>query len=217
KNSKNQYKISHKWAESINRFSEDIKVTSASDGGADVINMPPYYSRAYEFKGKAADAYFWGTAQLLKAWMGLKGKKLITCIQPHPIPLTILKKEEYTAFKMISTDGNHFVACPANTPLDRIFLGAYKEMGAKIKCGCKVSKKCDVGVVGDFVMEVYHSKAIRKRIDDLFYKHKKVDEKTLTAIHEILLNTDTNSKVVITNNPEAAKKMREQIIRQTKK
>ncbi|MFA5246560.1 MAG: hypothetical protein WC408_01560, partial [Candidatus Micrarchaeia archaeon] len=44
KNAKNQYKISHKWAESINRFSEDIKVTSASDGGADVINMPPYYS-----------------------------------------------------------------------------------------------------------------------------------------------------------------------------
>lgn len=209
KNSKGQFKISHKWAERINRFSEEIHVTTTADGGSEITNMPQYYSRTYEFEGKPAEAYYWAAMQLVKAWEADKSKrKLVTCIQPHAIPLTIIKTQEYCALKKISTDGDHYIACPSNTTLDKLFVGVFTQIGAKTKTGCKVSKKCDLAVINDYIIEIYFTNSIRKRIDDAFKNNKKIDDKAIAAIQDCLIDSNAKSRVVITRNKEIAEKIR---------
>ncbi len=213
KNAKNQYKISHKWAESINRFSQEIHVATAADGGAEITSMPQYYSRTYEFEGKPAEAYYWAAMQLVKAWEADKSKRrLVTCIQPHAIPLTIVKTQEYCALKKISTDGDHYIACPSNTALDKLFVGVFTQIGAKTKTGCKVSKKCDLAVIKDYIIEIYFSNSIRKKIDDAFKNNKKIDDKAIAAIQNSLIDSNAKSRVVITRNNEIAEKIRRKIL-----
>ena|GEM_PF-1982750 len=213
KNSKGQFKISHKWAENINKFSEEIHITSTSTGGSDILSMPPYYSRKYEFEGKPAEAYYWAAMQLVKAWEADNSKrKLVTCIQPHAIPLTIVKTQEYCALKKISTDGDHYIACPSNTALDKLFVGVFTQIGAKTKTDCKVSKKCDLAIINDYIIEIYFSNTIRKKIDNAFKKHKKIDDKAITAIQDSLIDSNAKSRVVITRNKEIAEKIRKQIL-----
>ncbi len=213
KNAKGQFKISHKWAESINRFSEEIRVTTTAEGGSEITSMPQYYSRSYEFEGKPAEAYYWAAMQLVKAWEADKSRrKLVTCIQPHAIPLTIIKNQEYCALKKISSDGDHYIACPSNTALDKLFVGVFTQIGAKTKTGCKISKKCDLAVINDYIIEIYFPNAIRKKIDDAFKKNKKIDDKAIAAIHDSLIGSDAKSRVVITRNREIAEKIRKKIL-----
>jgi len=213
KNQKGQFKISHEWAESINRFSEEIHVTTTADGGSEITGMPQYYSRTYEFGGKPAEAYYWAAMQLLKAWEADTAKrKLVTCIQPHAIPLTIIKNQEYCAIKKISSDGDHYIACPSNTTLDKLFVGVFTQIGAKTKTGCKISKKCDLAVIKDYIIEIYLPKSIRKKIDDAFKNNKQIDDKAIAAIHDSLMGSDAKSRVVITRNMEIAEKIRRKIL-----
>jgi hypothetical protein len=215
KNSKGQYKISHEWAENINKFSEEIHITSTAAGGSDILSMPQYYSRAYEFEGKPAEAYYWAAMQLVKLWDADTAKrKLVTCIQPHALPLTIVKNEEYCAVKKISTEGDHYIACPSNTPLDKLFVGVFTQIGAKTKTGCKVSKKCDLAAIKDYIIEIYLSSTTRKRIDDAFKKYKKIDDRAITAIHDSLMASNARSRVVITRNKHIAEKIRTLIMNQ---
>jgi hypothetical protein len=211
------YKISPKWAESAYDFYAELRENAKPTSGIGLTRMPAYYSRTYEFDGPVSDAYHWAVKLHLKAFTEAPAdKKNSTCIHVHMLPPILLKPEEFEIVKGFSEKGNHYVATPSKTKVDQVFLDVFSQFGVKSKAGCKVPGGCDCFVIGDYLIEIHCPDKMRKEVDKAYKKADKVDEKLLATIQKMYMSDRYKTKVVITNNPEAAEKVRKKIIAEVK-
>jgi hypothetical protein len=212
---KSTFKINQKWAETAYDFYAELRENAKPASGVGLTRMPAYYSRTYEFKGPAAEAYHWAIKLHLKAFAESPlDKKDSACIHVHILPPILLKPEEFEIVKSFSEQGRHYIITPSNTKIDKVFLDVFSQFGVKSKAGCKASKKCDCFVIGDYVIEICCPSKMRQAIDKAYKKADKVDDKFLATIQKIYMSDNNKTKVKITNNPEAARKTREFIVKE---
>ena len=212
------YKVNQKWAQTTYDFYAELRENAKPATGIGLTRMSKYYSRTYEFEGPAVDAYHWAIKLHLKAFTEAPdSKKDSTCIHIHMLPPILLKPEEFEVVKSFSEKGRHFIATPSNTKVDGVFLDVFSKFGVKSKAGAKVPKDCDCFVIGDYIIQTYCPKKMRQDVDKAYKKADKVDDNFLATIQKIYMSDKNKTKVVITNNPEAAQKMRELILEQLRK
>lgn len=212
------YKVNPKWAETAYDFYAELRENAKPTSGIGLTRMPKYYSRTYEFEGPAVEAYHWAIKLHLKAFSEAPAnKKDSTCIHVHILPPILLKPEEFEIIKNFSEKGKHYIVTPSNTKADTVFLDVFSKFGVKSKAGADVPKQCDCFVIGDYIIETYCPKKMRQDVDKTYKKADKVDDKFLASIQKIYMSDRNKTKVVITNNPEAAQKTRELILGQVRK
>jgi hypothetical protein len=123
-----------------------------------------------------------------------------------------LKPEEFEIVRAFSEKGKHYIATPSKTKVDKVFLDVFSEFGVKSKAGIMVPKDFDCFVIGDYLIEIHCPKKMRQEVDKVYKKADKVDDKFLASIQKIYMGDRNKTKVVITNNPEAAQKKRKALI-----
>jgi hypothetical protein len=204
------YLLSGGWAKAVRETVLSFE-DSALLGGIDFPEMPPLYSKTVVFSGPLCEAYYFALRQLIKARDSLnQDNPLVTCIQPHALPLTMVKRDEYAM--AIKLKGRHYIACTGNTPLDRANLEVWQKVGATTAFGCDVPKNADLAVVGEFVIEIFPSPKILREVDVVFQKAKGLDNAAVSALQKVWFEKKGEIKVRISRDGKRGNRLTEEIL-----
>lgn len=205
-----KYFVSPSWAQETSKVAGEIAENAKTGGVMPFEEMPPLWSQTIEIDG-VAEAYYFALRQLIKARDSLNlPNPVVACIQPHSLPLTMVKKEEYAA--TIQLKGAHYIACAGGTALDKANLEVWQKVGAITAMNCNVPKTADTAVTGEFIIEILLPTQMRNKVNQLFKNSKGLDPESLISMQQAWFNTKTISTVRISRNGERAKRLTEKII-----
>ena len=142
--------------------------------------------------------------------------KVGVCNFYHIYPLVGFSEKVYKDMKAFFSKYRFYSLCKYNTPLDRWFAEFFIKIGKKVKVGVNFVSDYDTIVVGDHVMQIFFSKELKEKIDDLYKKIKKIEEVNLDELLSCILEKRSEINVVIFRSPKVADQIREDILKHFK-
>jgi len=105
------------------------------------------------------------------------------------------------------------VLCRGTSLVDSLLSRAVKKMGIQAKLGVPVAFNCDLFVVGDHIMEIYFNPEHKKVWGKIWRAPVKVSDFDLGKTLNTMFSKNSTS-VIIRKNPEVAKQIREQTLKE---
>lgn len=138
------------------------------------------------------------------------------CVWRHCWGMIGASNQEFGLIKKALTEKKHFSICNGNTVLDKAFSNTLEKLGKKNRLGVPCAIDCDTIIEGDYVAQIYYSEDIRRDLDKVFDKVKKIEDLDVSWFLENVLNRKTKITVIVTKNPDVADNLREQFLKHFK-
>ena len=165
--------------------------------------------------------------EMMKFWQNLiddwfknfkKGETNVNCYQAaHGWEGLLHPDKEKILMEQLKKKGiRSQVLFTSNTPLDKLLLKFYKEIGIK----CSISKSSSqfdrsyyVATYGDLVVQTQYPEELVKELDLFFKKNKSFEKFNLKELSDIV-NKKANLKLTVSKNINMARQMNKSILRE---
>ncbi len=140
-------------------------------------------------------------------------KKPVLCLRWNHfwIPL-FLSKKEYSQLAEFAHKVKAYCVSKGNTAIDKWCGAFWKKHGWKHKCGLDVAAASDIVIFGDFVIQVFYPREIRKLLDSVYSKTKNVSRLDVDYFFNRVFEKKTKIPIVIIKNLDLAEQLRKQTI-----
>ena len=122
---------------------------------------------------------------------------------------------EKTMMERLKNKGiKSYVFSTSNTPLDKLALNLYKQIGLKVvisKSSSRFDKSYYVGTYGDLVVQTQYHEELVKEQDDFFKRNKNLENINLKELSDIV-NKKIKIKLSVIKNLNMAKKINHSIL-----
>ena len=139
-----------------------------------------------------------------------KGKRLCASWSHFWIPL-FENQSTYSAMKKLAMASDGYSVTVSDSLIDRWCADYWKKLGVRVKTGVGYSG-VDVFTYSDYVVEVFYSPDLRKKLDDFYNKAKTVRNLDLDGLYQNVFRGRTDLWMLIVHSPELANHIETEIM-----
>ncbi len=130
----------------------------------------------------------------------------ITC-QKHFYWIFSISKQDYEALRRLGSGGKSYIACEANSLVDKMLAPIYKKLGWRVVTGVNYSENFDLVVYQDWIHQIFFSKE-QKRFVERFCKKIKTPEQLTSSFHKDYFEGKAKIKVIVFKDHDLARQLR---------
>ena len=207
KKTKQHYQLSEAW----------IKKKKSEIGAIEAKYFQKAPSLALPQENLVFDSLFEVDKFLIGSFVSIASKmnkKPVLCLRWSHfwIPL-LLSKKEYAKLVEFAHLVEAYCLSKGNTPIDKWCAVYWKKHGWKHKLGVDVASSADIVVFGDYVIQVFYPAEIRKMLENVYNKTKRVSDLDVDYFFNKIFEKKTKIPVIVLKNAELAEQLRKQTIK----
>lgn len=209
---KQGYVLNQKWILSNKQFFEQTEAKYAGKSTLSFKDVPLGSSVSLSFDSYW-NALIWILYEMKRVYEERKKHDVIAVYFFHPWPLTALSKDDYEKLKVVMNVGEHYAICPNQNPLDCLLLDFWRKIGKIVENTLEVNRECESITAYEYLVQIYLSKKLRKKLDEFYEKEEKLDAHSLDKLYKIIYDDKSKTDLVVIRNSEIANNARESVLK----
>ena len=179
-----EYSLNPNWIEKIRSFANELHrgyFEPINKEEADISEMS-LKKEVHKFEFNNLSNLYFFVKNIEKSYIdNSQGKKRCLWIMSHYWPTFLFPHEEHDRGIFLSSKKvNYYITHKSENALDKWALKIFSGKGVNILCKAGISERSDVGVYGDWVVEVYYSESF-KNIHKYFREASNISEIDLSS------------------------------------
>ncbi len=199
-----EYKLNINWIKNIKDFSEKLEESYKKERSCfETGNFS--FDTVWELWPFFIDA--------LKRDIFNAGNKSVCWIGNILINSQIGTEKEHNFYQEFFKKHRFIMVSKSSSLIDKIWKHYWEKMGVKVKVGVKmpINPTIDSFVIGDYVIQIFHTERESEIVKNLRKKVKKVSDIDMAKINDIYFKKFGKIHVVATKNTELASQLRSKV------
>jgi len=199
--------LSSHWIDNLNGYSEQLKYRYSNNLSETLDNRNFSFKTIHECDRFLIEAF-------VKIANSLpKGEKPLVIMQcKHAWVPLFISRTEYRNIVDALKSTNCYALVKGETKVDRWCCKFWERQGINVKFVEDVASMADIHVLGDYVIEVFYSPKVMRRMDEIYNKTKSVSELNMDDLFRSIFEMGTEIAVTINRNKLVADQLKEQTL-----
>jgi len=189
--------INKEWVEKLSKLTEQLKNPKEHETGG--TKTTTYEFETFVDFGKFIIKFF-NDAKNPENRPGI-------CIMKHSWSIFGMSRSDYEVLAKMLKETTFYDLVENDTPLDKMFGKMLAQIGKKVYIGLQMSFPHDLVCKGDNIAQIYFSKSLLEKFDELYNKFKSIEEVQINDLMKEFMVQKTRISVIQIVDKDAANRI----------